>query len=52
MSSSPVGGCFCNETVPLSYFVSHFVLIFVTLRGGLKKIALVYIIECSAYVFL
>ena len=52
MSSSLVGSCFCNETVSLFYFVFHFVFIFVTLRGGLKKISLIYIIECSAYVFL
>ena len=52
MSSSLVGSCFCNETVPLSYFVFHFVFIFITLRGGLKKISLIYVTECSAYVFL
>ena len=40
------------DFTPLSYFVFHFVFIFITLRGGLKKISLIYVTECSAYVFL
>ena len=39
----------------LSLIVSHlfiFVFIFMILGGGVKKIAAIYVEECSAYVFL
>ena len=30
----------------------HFVFIYITLGGGKQDVALIYVIECSAYVFL